>query len=65
MDTTTFEPTADQTARGYTAEGEQYSIARYGTTVVVTIGEDSDDLPMATEQEAILEFFGMVEALAG
>lgn len=58
------EPVADQYAAGTNAEGEQWSLARYGTQVVLTIDGYTDDIQCPTEQEAVVEYEGMLAELS-
>lgn len=60
---TTTGPQADQFANGVTSAHNVWSVARYGTTVVTTFDGQSDDMEMATEQDAIEEYADMVAAL--
>lgn len=55
----------DQYASGTSADGEPWSVARYGSLVVARIGDQDDDLQLTTEDEAIAEFAGLVHAWSG
>lgn len=48
---------------GTTSNGDDWTIARYGSLVVVTIAGDSDDEQFADEDEAAESFAGDVEHL--
>jgi hypothetical protein len=56
-------PSPDQYAEGVTAEGLAWSLARYGTLVVTRIGDDGDDIELASPEDARREFAALVGAL--